>query len=88
MDDTDDTEMSAMETKTDVQIRLEDGWEADFPVPKMSKAKRQRERALNDFGCHVLWAGNIRQFADRPLFLQQARESYDSLITVHVADVS
>ena len=76
MDDVDDSDISSVEGRTQVQIRLEDGWEADFPIPKMRATKRQRERALNDFGCHIMWGGNFRQFADRPLFLQQAREFF------------
>lgn len=79
LDDAEESDTSPVVAKTQVQIRLEDGWAAEFPVPKMRKTKRQRERMLNDFGCHIMWGGNIRHFDNRPLFLQQACKEFPLL---------
>ena len=59
--------------KTLVPIRLIDGWEADFHVPRMSRAKRSKEFALNDLGSKMSW-GQTQTFSDRPMFLQRSRE--------------
>ena len=65
--------------KTHVQIDLEDGFSEEFPIPKLRPSKRERERDLNDFGCHMMWGTNGRHFDDRNLFLQQASKFLTSL---------
>ncbi|KAL8698503.1 MAG: hypothetical protein Q9224_001822, partial [Gallowayella concinna] len=49
---------------------LEDG-EGELAVPKIGRAKRKREEAVNDLGYRMSWAHG-RQFAGRTMFLQRA----------------
>ncbi|KAL8680945.1 MAG: hypothetical protein Q9186_002905 [Xanthomendoza sp. 1 TL-2023] len=53
---------------------LEDG-EGELAVPKIGRAKRKREEAVNDLGYRMSWAHG-RQFAGRTMFLQRALDTY------------
>ena len=59
--------------KTMVPVPLMDGSEATMPVPRMPKAKRSKEVALNEIGYRMSW-GQARAFNGRTLFLQRSRE--------------
>ena len=59
--------------RTVVPVRLMDGVEGEVAVPKLSRAKRCKEVALNDLGYRMNWSQS-RVFADRTMFLQRARE--------------
>ena len=59
--------------KTMVPISLMDGSEAKMPVPRMSKARRNKEIALNELGYRMSW-GQARTFNGRTLFLQRSRK--------------
>lgn len=76
LDDANDGDDDVVLDRSHVPIDLEDGNIDDFSVsvPKLRYTKRNRERALNDFGCHIMWGSNIQHFTDRNLFLQQARK--------------
>lgn len=56
-----------------VPVRLQDGWEAELPLPRMSKSRRTKERALNELGARMCW-DYVQSFNGRPIFIQRSRE--------------
>ena len=59
--------------KTMVKIALMEGGETEMPIPRMTKAKRNKEIALNELGYRMAW-GQPRTFNGRTLFLQRSRK--------------
>lgn len=59
--------------RTLVRVPMLDGAEGDMAVPKISRAKKDKERLLNDLGYRMNWTQS-RVFAGRTIFLQRARE--------------
>jgi hypothetical protein len=59
--------------KTMVKIPLMEGGETEMPVPRMTRAKRNKEIALNELGYRMAW-GQPRTFNGRTLFLQRSRK--------------
>lgn len=59
--------------KTMVPVKLMDGSESELPTPRMTKARRNKEVALNELGYRMSW-GQARTFNGRTLFLQRSRE--------------
>jgi hypothetical protein len=65
--------------KTLVRVPLMDGSDAEMPIPRMTRSRRNKETALNELGARMSWA-QARTFHGRTLFLQKSRESwYDFL---------
>lgn len=59
--------------RTRVRVPMLDGAEGDVAVPKISRAKKNKEKKLNDLGYRMSWSQS-RVFAGRPMFLQRACE--------------
>lgn len=59
--------------KTMVPVKLMDGSEAELPIPRMTKGRRNKEVALNELGYRMSW-GQARTFNGRTLFLQRSRK--------------
>jgi hypothetical protein len=59
--------------RTLVRVPMLDGAEGEVAVPKISRAKKNKEKMLNDLGYRMNWSQS-RVFAGRTMFLQQARE--------------
>ena len=59
--------------RTAVPVRMLDGAEEKFAVPKLGRAKKGKEIALNDLGYRMNWSQS-RVFAGRTMFLQRARK--------------
>lgn len=59
--------------RTLVRVQMLDGAEGDVAVPKISRAKKDKEKFLNDLGYRMNWTQS-RVFAGRTIFLQRARE--------------
>jgi len=69
-DDVDaETNSDPSTTRTLVPVSMMDGSEAKVPVPRMSRAKRNKEVTLNDLGHRMSWSQS-RVFNNRTLFLQ------------------
>ncbi len=67
--------------RTSVPVSMGDGAIQEFVVPKLSRAKRDKEIALNDLGYRMNWSQS-RVFANRTMFLQRARESRRAFVLV------
>lgn len=59
--------------RTLVRVPMMDGAEGEVAVPKISRAKKNKEKMLNDLGYRMNWSQS-RVFAGRTMFLQKARE--------------
>lgn len=59
--------------RTIVPVLMLEGGEGELAVPKIGRAKRKREEAVNDLGYRMSWAQG-RVFSTRTIFLQRARE--------------
>jgi hypothetical protein len=57
--------------RTLVRVPLLDGSEAEVATPRIDRARRRKEMALNDLGYRMSWTQS-RVFAGRPIFLQVA----------------
>lgn len=82
-DEEDEAEAGTMPTrgKTLVKVPLMED-EAEMSVPRTTKARRNKEIALNELGYRMAW-GQPRTFNGRTLFLQRSRESsYISLFVI------
>lgn len=66
-------EDQATRGRTLVRVPMLDGAEGDVAVPKISRAKKNKEKMLNDLGYRMNWSQS-RVFAGRTMFLQRARE--------------
>ena len=74
-----DAEEDVTAGKTSVPMAMLEGGEV--LVPRLTRAKKQREELLNDMGYRMSW-GQSRVFAGRMLFLQRSsRSSYLLLYT-------
>lgn len=62
--------------KTLVPVSLLDGSEAKLPVPRVSKAQRRKEAALNSLGYRMTWRQNTQLFSGRNMFLQRSLDTY------------
>lgn len=60
--------------RTVVPVPMLDGAEGEVAVPKIARAKRNKEVVLNDLGYRMSWSQS-RVFSGRTMFLQRARES-------------
>lgn len=56
-----------------VPVTLQDNWETELAIPRTTKSRRTKERALNDLGCRMTW-DYVQNFTERPLFVQRSRE--------------
>ncbi|KAK5170307.1 uncharacterized protein LTR77_004894 [Saxophila tyrrhenica] len=74
-DDEDDGEPGAKRGTTMVKIPLMEGEETRMPVPKMTRARRGKEMALNELGARMSWQ-QARTFHNRPLFLQKSLDAH------------
>lgn len=59
--------------RTLVRVPMLDGAGGDVAVPKISRAKKNKEKLLNNLGYRMSWSQS-RVFAGRTIFLQTARE--------------
>ena len=73
-----DTE-SATVGRTTVPVPLLEGGGRDIALPRISRAKRKREKTLNELGYRMSWSQS-RVFAGRMLFLQKSRTSFFPLL--------
>ncbi|KIW04528.1 uncharacterized protein PV09_04282 [Verruconis gallopava] len=74
-DDVDADQEGTPAARTLVHVPLLDGSDAKLPVPRMSKAKRNKEVTLNDLGYRMSWSQS-RVFSGRTLFLQRSLDAY------------
>ena len=72
-DDDDDGAEGEGFGRTLVPVPTLEGTEMEVPTPRMGRAKRKTEMALNDLGCRMSWSQS-RVFAGRTIFLQRARK--------------
>ena len=75
-DDDDDAGADSREVtvgRTLVPVPMLDGSEAKVPMPRMNRARRNKEVTLNDLGYRMSWSQS-RVFAGRTLFLQRCRK--------------
>ena len=82
-DDDDIKEPEGPRRKTMVRVPLLDGTDAELPIPRMTKSRRNREIALNELGARMSWQ-QARTFNVRPLFLQKSRKSTSHLNRLEV----
>lgn len=59
--------------RTVVPVKLQEGWETELAIPRTTKSRRAKERALNDLGCRMSW-DYVQNFSERPLFIQRSCE--------------
>lgn len=59
--------------RTMVPIKLQEGWETELAIPRTTKSRRTKERALNDLGCRMTW-DYVQNFSERPMFVQRSRK--------------
>ena len=58
--------------RTLVPVPMLEGAEGEVAVPRIARAKKEKERLLNDLGYRMAW-GQTKTFDRRTLFLQRAR---------------
>ncbi|KAI9681882.1 MAG: hypothetical protein M1822_006959 [Bathelium mastoideum] len=61
--------------RTLVEVPMLDGSEVKVPMPRMNRARRNKEVTLNDLGYRMSWSQS-RVFAGRTLFLQRCLDAY------------
>lgn len=59
--------------RTIVPVPMLEGENDEIPVPRISKARRDKEEVLNKLGYRMAW-GQTKTFDRRTIFLQRARE--------------
>ncbi|KAI9882446.1 MAG: hypothetical protein M1823_005807 [Watsoniomyces obsoletus] len=77
MDGTDDSTRSV--GRTIVPVPTLDGTGTELAIPRIGRAKRKKEEALNDLGYRMSWSQS-RVFAGRTMFLQRALDAYRNKI--------
>ncbi|MCJ1299508.1 hypothetical protein MMC08_002300 [Hypocenomyce scalaris] len=70
----DDTDIPT-KGRTVVPVPMLDGVEGEVAVPKIARAKRNKETTLNDLGYRMSWSQS-RVFSGRTMFLQRALDAY------------
>ena len=64
--------------RTLVPVSMLEGADGEVPVPRIARAKKEKEKLLNDLGYRMAW-GQRKIFHRRTVFLQRARTLSPSL---------